>query len=249
MITTYLRMLCATQAARSHSNMAATKPVINYFSIAGRGELCRLICAAGGVPFDDKAWAPAFDETGGWRQGYQAIGNGHGLPGTMPVLEHGALTLFQHNAIESYLASIAPLYAGLTPEQKAKDLMIQLTKADVNSATESLLFKKIEAKDLPPMMDKLLPILEGLCPDEGFINGLDFPTPADLAIAVVNKGCMPFQAAMQMAGCATFDGAKYPKMARISKAALEFGPVADFLKTSEHKTLKADPFGIMPAEY
>jgi hypothetical protein len=38
-------------------------------------------------------------------------------------------------------------------------------------------------------------------------------------------------------------------MGRIAKAALAYGPVAQFLASSEHKTLKADPFGIMPAEY
>ena len=34
----------------------------------GRGEVARLICAAGEVEFEDKLWDPAFDETGGWRQ-------------------------------------------------------------------------------------------------------------------------------------------------------------------------------------
>ena len=35
----------------------APKPVLNYFSICGRGELCRLICAVGEIEFEDKAWA------------------------------------------------------------------------------------------------------------------------------------------------------------------------------------------------
>lgn len=186
-------------------------PTIHYFSICGRGELARLICAAGDLPFNDKAWAPAFED-GGWRQGYQAIGNAHGLPGTMPVLEHGDLHLFQHNAIENYLASIAPKYADLTPTMRAKDLMIQLTKADINAATESLLFKQIQPEELPPKVTPALDVLEGLLPDSGFLNGLDFPTPGDLAIAVIAKGCMPFQAAMTIAGCPTWDGVKYPKM-------------------------------------
>lgn len=223
-------------------------PTLNYFSICGRGELARLICAAGGLEFVDKAWAPAFED-GGWRQGYQAIGNKHGFPGVMPILEHGDVNLFQHNAIESYLASISPKFKNLTAAQKAKDLMYMLTKADINSQTESLLFKKITPEDLVPMMDKVLPMLEGLVPESGFINGLDFPTPADLAVLVIMQGCMPFQAAMTVAGCPTWDGVKYPKMARIAKEAAAYGPVADFIANSEHKTLKADPFGIMPAAY
>ena len=67
----------------------SAKPVLHYFSICGRGEVARLVCAAGEVDFEDKAWAPAFDETGGWRQGYAAIGNEFGFPGVLPVLEHG----------------------------------------------------------------------------------------------------------------------------------------------------------------
>lgn len=167
----------------------------------------------------------------------------------MPILEHGDLKIFQHNAIERYLCDIAPKYAKLTPEQKAHDMVIMLTKAEINAQTESLLFKKITPEDLAPMMEKTLSLIEGLMPEKGFINGLAFPTPADLAILVINQGCMPFQAAMTMAGCPTWDGKKYPKMARIAKDAAAYAPVAEFLAKSEHKTLKADPFGIMPAEY
>ena len=180
---------------------------------------------------------------------YAAIGNAHGFPGTMPILEHGEVNLFQHNAIESYLASIAPKFKDLTPAQKATDLMFALTKADINSQAESLLFQKITKEDLVPMMDKTLPMIEGLLPDSGFINGLSFPTVADLAVMVVAQGCMPFQAAMTMAGCPIWDGAKYPKMGRIAKETMSYPPVAAFLAKSEHKTLKADPFGIMPPEY
>ena len=58
------------------------KPVLHYFSICGRGELARLICAVGELEFEDDCWAPAFDESGGWRAGYAAIGEKLGLPGT-----------------------------------------------------------------------------------------------------------------------------------------------------------------------
>lgn len=125
--------------------------------------------------------------------------------------------------------------------------MFQLIKSDINGATESLLFKKIEAEDLPPVMEKWYGIIEGLLPASGFINGLEYPTPADLAVLVIAKGCMPFQAAPTMAGCAPGD--KYPKMERVATEAAAYPPVAAFLAASEHKTLKADPFGIMPPEY
>jgi len=239
----------ASSAARlAGARMMSTAPTLNYFSICGRGELCRLICAAGELEFVDKAWAPAFED-GGWRQGYQAIGEKHGFPGTMPILEHGDVNLFQHNAIESYLAGIAPKYKDLTAAQSATDLMFQLIKADLNGATESLLFEKIGPDDLVPIVDKTFGIVEGLLPESGFVNGLDLPTVADLAVLVMSQGCMPFQGASQVAGCAIWDGKKYPKITRVAKETMAYGPVAEFLAKSEHKTLKADPFGLMPPEY
>ena len=79
-------------------------------------------------------------------------------------------------------------------------------------------------------------------------GGLAFPTMADLSVLVIAKGCMPFQAAPAMASCA-FDPAKFPKMERVAAAAAAYPTVAAFLAASEHKTLKADPFGIMPEAY
>ena len=90
----------------------------------------------------------------------------------MPVLEHGDLALFQSQAIESYLASIAPKFKDLTPAQRAKDLMFALCKADINVPTESLLFKKITPEELTPIMDKWLNYVEGMLPESGFVNGL-----------------------------------------------------------------------------
>ena len=234
----------------------------------------------GGVAFEDKAWAPAFDETGGWRAGYQAIGQKFGFASTLPILEHGELQLFQTAAIETYLASIATkVFPDLTPKQQAVDLMFGQIKADLNAATESLLFKKIKPEELPPIVEKWYGIIEGLLPETGFINGLATPTMADLAVLVIAQGCMPFQAGPKIAG---FDwtgkcvGAppsctppptlpflarvpahqelgrsvrncrrRYPKMTRVAADAAAFPAIAEFLAASEHKTLKADPFGIM----
>jgi len=240
------QMLIASAAAPK------TKPVLNYFAICGRGEVARLICAAGEVAFEDKLWDPAFDETGGWRQGYAAIGQASGFPGVLPIMEHGELKLFQTTAIESYLASLSPKFAALSEAEKGKDMMFQLIKSDINGSTESLLFKKIGPEDLVPVMDKWYGIIEGLLPEAGFVNGKAFPTPADLSVLVVAMGCMPFQAAPTIASCAPTKD-KYPKMFRVAEAAAAYKPVADFLATTptsyKSSTLKADPFGIMPASY
>ena len=85
-----------------------SKPVLNYFSICGRGEVARLVAAAGEVEIEDKAWAPAFDESGGWRQGYKPIGEGFGFPGVLPILEHGELKCAPAKGLEccgTYLIS------------------------------------------------------------------------------------------------------------------------------------------------
>jgi len=105
---------------------------------------------------------------------------------------------------------------------------------------------EITLRRLKPICEKWYGIIEGLLPGEGFINGLATPTMADLAVLVIAKGCMPFQAAPTMAGCAPGD--KYPKMERVATAAAAYKPIADFLAKSEHKTLTADPFGIMGAQ-
>ena len=72
---------------------------------------------------------------------------------------------------------------------------------------------------------------------------------ADLSVLVIAKGCMPFQAASTMANCSILQRkGQYPKIERIMNDCLAYPAVANFLKNSEHKTLTADPFGIMPAE-
>ena len=58
---------------------------------------------------------------------------------------------------------------------------------------------------------------------------------------------MPFQAAPTVAGW-SWKG-KFPKMERIAKDAAADPAVAEFIAKSEHSTLKADPFGIMPEDY
>ena len=100
-------------------------------------------------------------------------------------------------------------------------MMFSLVKEDTLQPCEKLLFKKITGEDLAAIMPKQYATIEGLLPDAGFVNGLDHPTMADLAVVVVSQGCMPFQAACTMAGVA-FSPEKYPKMARVATAAMAY---------------------------
>ena len=150
------------------------RAVLTYFSICGRGEVARLVAAAGEVEFTDNALAPAFDETGGWNQAlkYKEMGEALGFPGVLPLLEHDGMNIYQTTAIERYLAAISPKYAGLTPQQKAKDEMFLLLKSDINGTTESLLFKKIDGEALTAAMDKFYSLVEGLLPEGGAYVGM-----------------------------------------------------------------------------
>jgi glutathione S-transferase len=140
--------------------------------------------------------------------------------GGLPILKHGDLKINQSIAIQSYLASIAPKYANLTPQQRAKDFQFMCINEDVIQVCAPPLFT--EAKDCTtaiPKATKLLDTLEGLIPESGFINGLDFPTAADFCVVHIFYGYMPIGAFVKHA---PFDLGKYPKgkaLAERTKAA------------------------------
>ena len=64
-----------------------------------------------------------------------------GFPGSMPVLEHGDLKMFQSIAIQNYVFSIAPCYAGLTPAQRAVDDMWMCSFEDMCQTIAPPIFK------------------------------------------------------------------------------------------------------------
>merc|ERR1712217_950286 len=107
-------------------------------------------------------------------------------PSGMPLLSHGDLKLSQSGAIEGYLASIAPRYKGLTPQQRAVDQMYCGIKEELLFNCAKAVFttrKTAEAQakqDVTALLEKWFPIFEEQLPDSGFILGLPFPTPADL---------------------------------------------------------------------
>merc|ERR1719323_2008256 len=43
------------------------------------------------------------------------------------------------------------------------------------------------------VLDKWFPVLEGIVPDNGFVNGLTYPTAADYVVLVLYKGATPFR--------------------------------------------------------
>jgi len=165
------------------------------------------------------------------------------LPGTLPILEHGDLTVYQSLGIETYICNLSPKFKALTPAQKAKDDMFANIKEDIQQVIPPFLFGDMAKKatiqsDLAPKMAKMYGICEGLCPANGFVNGLDFPTKADLAVLNMVKGFMPYGWGIREA----FPDiqSKCPNMCRIAAAAAAADGVKEYL-ASDDVTLEVNP--------
>ena len=210
------------------------KVVLTYFPIASRGEVARLICAVGGLDFENNA-------TGALPEGEVPID--YMSPKSMPMLKHGDFKMAQSLPVEAYAASIAPLYSGLTPQQKAIDGTVCAIKEDINAGCIKLLFDGCEdAAKVRELLDPWFKIIEHKCPESGFFHGLAFPTAADFAVFVVTNGYMPFQGLFKQAGLGeTWYEADYPKLAALAKRTGEYPAVKDYLASST--TLKQAAFG------
>jgi phospholipase/carboxylesterase len=190
-----------------------------------------MIAAAGSLAIDE---APEVE-----------TGTGVGSSGTLPLLAHGDLRIAQSFAIEQYVASIAPNFAGLDSAQRAIDSMFCKIKEDMFQGFVKVLdgisadaSKNASAgEDVAAVGDKWFPVVEGRLPENGFINALDFPTAADLAVVNIAKAFMPFGAAYRIGG---YDvSAKFPRFAAHVARVSEYSTVKCYLDFST--TMSADP--------
>lgn len=203
-------------------------PTLVYFPVAGRAELSRLIAAVGGV----KNFASEHALPEGVTPGEC------GSPGSLPILIDGDLKINESGAIETYLISIAPKYADLSPKQRAKDSQLCHLKESILGSFSKIIFgmtpeerasgaKKTEVEEAAK---KYFSVLEEILPSEGFVNGLDYPTPGDLAVVNICEGYMPFVSAYKHAGLDLSEA--YPKMVALSERAKADADVATFLEGS-----------------
>mmetsp|Transcript_70858 Transcript_70858/g.196858 ORF Transcript_70858/g.196858 Transcript_70858/m.196858 type:complete len:213 (-) Transcript_70858:138-776(-) len=200
------------------SGVPPEKPLLITWPVAGRGELARLIAAAGGLEIEETGDSGIIDKAS------------YGSPGSVPLLSHGDLKMCQSLAIESYLASIAPKFQGLTAKQRAMDNMFCCIKEDVIGGCVKIIYgdKSLADEEVPKNFDKFFTVVEGLVPASGFINGLSFPTPADLAVYNMNTGFMPFVKVMQLGNYTP----NYPKIkALIDRTAAAPG-VKEYIQTT-----------------
>jgi len=199
------------------------KPYLYYFPIAGRGELIRLICAAGGLEIDEGKPDAELKKAD------------YASPSGLPLLKHGDLKISQSGAIEKYLAGLVPKFAALSPAQQAKDHMFCCIKEDLLKGCAGVVFggrlREDGPAEIPKHCDKWFDVVEGLLPDKGFILGLSYPTLADLAVLNMARGYMPFGAAYKHG---KYDYAlKHPKMAALVERTAAAPGVVEYLASTK----------------
>jgi hypothetical protein len=221
------------------------KPVLHYFDISGRGELSKLIAAVGGVeievveyPFKANG-ASAADKAkaGPMESEHTKAAKEMGMEGCgLPILEHGVLKINQSAAIQDYLMSIGPNYPPVNPIQKAKDDMFEGALDDAMGVGAGVIFKSVDGSMMVPFMEKTLTHLTKYIPAEGFVNGFDAPTKADLVILIMTQALIPFGATL-----GDYDiGKKFPEAKDLGERAAAFPAVAAWLE-NEYCNLKKPP--------
>jgi len=212
-------------ASAQKAGNVSSKPVLYYWPIAGRAELARLIAAAGGLAIEETA-----DLSGVNKADY-------GSKSGIPLLKHGDLKISQSGAIERYLADIAPKFAGLTPQQRAVDGMFAALKEDFLMGLGKAVFgdKSKAGEIVPKFLEEWMPVVEGRIPASGFINGLSFPTVADLAVLNIRKAYMLFGVAYKLAGDpdGTKSYAKYTKFNALAERTAAADSVKQYLAASK----------------
>jgi len=220
-----------------------SNPHLIFPPFAGRAELIRLIAAAGGVTITESANGADFgsktiQETGESKMNYMS-------PSGMPLLQHGDLKMSQSGAIEAYIASIAPRYKDLTPQQRAVDMMYMGIKEELLHYCAIAIFttqkadKDAAVADICALLDKWGAVFEDQLPAEGFIQGLPYPTPADLALLNITTGYMPFGSATKLA---EYDFGKWEKFTALLERVKADEKVKNYLTDSKYAD--ANPFGM-----
>ena len=205
-------------------NQLLEKPKLHYFPIAGRGELSKLIAVVGELDLvvENYQLEPQNEEALYKKKASELGFHGCGLP----LLQHGNLTINQSGAIQDYLANIGQNYPKLTPNQKAVDDLFSHTLEDAISAAAKVVFQINTPETLPPVLDKLVGVLDKFIPDSGFIHGLDKPTKADLSILVLLEAKLPFGVAST-----TDNKEKYPRLNRLVEDVKQYPKIRHYLQT------------------
>jgi hypothetical protein len=215
------------------------KPVFYYFPFAGRGELTKLIAAAGGLQL----------EIGELPADRKALCAEHGAPGTgLPLLKHGTMKISQSQAIQNYVASIAPKFLNIPAKARGIDMMWgadledffhDIAKTGVFGALMGGDASALKKDELKAAMEKWFGVFEKLAPEEGFVTGGKNPSPADCVVVLLySDTAFPFSKLGPLCG---FDKEKYPKLKGVAERAAGAKGLKEYLESSE--SIKGSPGG------
>ena len=160
-----------------------------YFPIAGRGELIRLIAAAGGVTLTESTELPAGESKADYMS-----------PSGVPLVKHGDFKMSQSGAIEAYISAIAPKFSGLTVQQRAIDAQYSGIKEEMLFNCAKAIFTTKKAEDVTVLLDKWLPLFEASLPADGFVNGLRSARLFDKASSCYSTNTLHLQPRKQTFG-------------------------------------------------
>lgn len=202
-----------------------SKPILYHPQWAGRAELTRLIAAAGGLELQE---APPPEEL-----------EVFGSDGSVPVFSHDDLQISQGFAIEQYVSGIADGFVDLDDNHRAIDNMFCRIKDDMLNQLQSVMTGMLENEEkreagpqkIVAICEKWFPMIEGRIPEDGFINGFEYPTAADLALVNISKAYAPFGTAYRIAQrfCDVDVAAKFSKFSRHVDRVAEYAPVKEYL--------------------
>lgn len=169
--------------------IASPKPTLYYFDGEGRAQIIRYAFDKGNVVFEDKRLTG--EEFGALKKDSSSV-VGQRF-GSVPIVEHNGKIFAQSIACAQYAAELS-INANVTPQQRAIDMQLLATHADIQTAVIKCKFgdeKSMEngKKVLPKQVEKFFGGLERILPDSGFVNGRSTLTIGDIAIydTVVNN--------------------------------------------------------------
>ena len=225
----------------------ASKPILHYFDISGRGEVTKLVAAAGGLELEVVEYpfaangASAADKlkAGTLENEHTKAATAMGMEGCgLPILVHGDLKLNQSFAVANYVAGIAPKYPKVTPAQKAIDDMFQGALEDCMGVAAGVILSGGDPEHVPKILAKVMSHLSKYIPDEGFVHAYDQPSIADICILVLTQALIPFGATLGEGAAECY--AAFPKVKALGERTAAYPAIATFLE-DERCNLKKPP--------
>eukprot|EP00931_Biecheleriopsis_adriatica_P069781 TRINITY_DN43593_c0_g1_i1.p1 TRINITY_DN43593_c0_g1~~TRINITY_DN43593_c0_g1_i1.p1 ORF type:complete len:221 (-),score=29.57 TRINITY_DN43593_c0_g1_i1:125-787(-) len=215
----------------SAEQLPATKPVLYYMPLAGRGEISAMCCKLGGLEMEYKVVMATDIDV-----------KSFGSPGSLPVFEHGDLKLSQSNAILAYIYKIVPKLKALSAAHTARDRQFISIMDDIMDGCMPKIFAKDPnmKENTKSVLEKFFPLLEAMAPSVGFVNGLEYPTGADFVLVILAKGYMPYQVLNKIAGIDPW--ATCPKLKGVLERTLAVPEVKAYVENSA--TMAGNPFGM-----